>query len=200
MSLLLETIKIENGKPCLLPWHQKRFDEARSLLFGTCPPINLSELIRVPAHCQSGIFRCRIEYSRQIEKTEFLPFLPRTFQSLRLVTGNHINYALKYADRSALNQLLAQRGECDEIIIVKNGLLTDCTIGNLVFFDGQHWHTPASPLLRGTQRSHLLAQALIRETEIRISDLPLYQQAGIINVFYNLENMARVAIQNIINF
>lgn len=198
MCLLLETIKIENGKPCLLPLHQKRFDEARSKLFSSTKPIDLSQSIKVPDDCQSGIFRCRIEYGQQIEKIEFIPFQPRIFQSLRLITDNTIDYSHKYADRSRLNQLLAQRGHCDEIIIVKNGLITDCTIGNLVFSDGQHWHTPASPLLHGTQRNHLLQQGLICETKITVSDLHNYQQAGIINVFYSLGNMPVMAVEKVL--
>ncbi len=48
-------------------------------------------------------------------------------------------------------------------LCVKNGLVTDCTIGNLVFFDGTGWVTPDQPLLKGTKRQALLDRKLVRK-------------------------------------
>lgn len=42
---------------------------------------------------------------------------------LRLVTCDDIDYAYKSADRSRLEQLLGQRGNADEIIIVRQAML-----------------------------------------------------------------------------
>jgi len=46
--------------------------------------------------------------------------------------------------------------QADEVVFIKNGMVTDCSIGNLLFFDGHEWITPYIPLLKGTQRAFLL--------------------------------------------
>ena len=51
----------------------------------------------------------------------------RAISSLRLVTCDDIDYAYKSADRSRLGL----RGNADEIIIVRNGLLTDTSYSNI---------------------------------------------------------------------
>jgi len=191
MSLLLETIKIENGKPANLHWHNQRFNKARRDLF-SLPEMDLEPLITIPENCQKGIFRCRILYDKTIRKIEFIPHRPRQIQSLQVVHDDSIEYPYKYADRSQLESLYAQRGPADEIIIVKKGLVTDCFIGNLVFSDGQRWWTPDQPLLPGTQRQKLLATGQIHEVRITESDLIHYQEIGIINVFFDPSNMPRI--------
>ncbi|MFV0377250.1 MAG: aminotransferase class IV family protein [Mangrovibacterium sp.] len=197
MCQLLETIKLENGQLFNLSHHNRRLNAARQELFQGCPPINLSAYIQVPENCRKGLFRCRVLYSLQIESVEFFAQLPRTFLSLKLVEHNSIDYHLKYADRSQLTELLAMKGEADEIIIVKNGMLTDCSIGNLVFGDGKNWYSPATPLLAGTQRQKLLDTGLIKEKNIRPADLNNYRELGIINAFFDLGNMPRIKISNI---
>ena len=41
--------------------------------------------------------------------------------------------------------------EQDEILITRNGLLTDTSIANIALFNGKEWHTPKHPLLKGVQ-------------------------------------------------
>jgi len=116
---------------------------------------------------------------------------------LKLVRDDKIDYHLKYADRSALNKLLEQKGENDEVIIIKNGMVTDCSIGNLIFFDGHNWNTPDTPLLKGTQRKYLLDKKLIRECNIKEEDIFKYQKVGIINALLNKANMIVLQTENI---
>lgn len=198
MCRLLETIKVENGKLFNLSYHQQRFNRARKELFPDASEISLAERIQVPADCHQGLFRCRILYSREIEKIEFIPQQKRSFRSLKLVEGHEIDYHLKYAQRDELNQLLAQAAGADEIIIVKNGELTDCSIGNLVFFDGSNWFTPQNPLLKGTQRQRLLDEGKIYERIIKKEELRHYQRVGIINAFFDFDSLPTVKISNIL--
>jgi len=197
MSLLLETVKLENGRLFNLEYHNRRMNAARLELFGVLPPVDLAEVIQVPDECCDGLFRCRIVYSNKIESIEFIPQQERTFSSLKAVSCDHIDYHLKYADRSLLNELYAQRGEADEIIIVRNNEITDCCIGNLLFYDGQSWVTPANPLLKGTQRQKLLETGHIQEEFIVLQDLGNYSKVGIINTFFDLKNMPIIEIDNI---
>ena len=97
-----------------------------------------------------------------------------------------IDYHLKYSDRAIFNELLKQKGDCDEIIIVKQGKITDCTIGNLILRQGSQWFTPDSPLLIGTQRSKLLKERKIIERKILLSDLPLFEEIRLINALNSI--------------
>ena len=52
----------------------------------------------------------------QIQYFEYQRKIHRTFQP---VICDDIEYGLKYADRSLINTLFAQRGACEEIMIIK---------------------------------------------------------------------------------
>lgn len=197
MCQLLETIKCENGQLANLPFHQARFDHAREVCFGVCKPIELAKSIIVPPNCQTGIFRCRIVYSRNIETVEFIAHHPRKVNSLKLIVCDNIEYAFKFADRQKLQSLFAERGNCDDIVIVKNGRLTDSFTANTIFSDGQKWWAPNSPLLNGTQRAHLLSQGQISETEIRVADLPRFEKIGLINAMWDLGGMPTLQVGEI---
>lgn len=198
MCLLLETIKLENGNLVNLKYHNQRFNKARKNLF-SLEKEDLSELIQIPEIYKTGLFRCRILYQQEIKKIEFIPHQLKPIKSLQIVTDNTIIYSYKYADRTQLQKLYEQRASADDIIIIKNGLVTDCFIGNLVFFDGKNWLTPKSPLLRGTQRQKLLDEGNIKEAIIAKDELSTFEFVGIINVFYNLGNMSRLN-KNQINY
>ncbi|PTN09566.1 aminotransferase class IV family protein [Mangrovibacterium marinum] len=197
MCQLLETIKLDNGQLFNLDYHNRRLNAARRELFGPLPPLELNELIAVPESCMDGLYRCRVLYSRQIDRIDFIPQKERSFTSLKIVNCPQIDYHLKFADRSILNKLFEQRGQADEIIIVRQGAITDCSIGNLLFFDGHSWLTPASPLLQGTQRQKLLETGHIQEEFITPDDLQSYEKVAIINAFFDLKNMPIIEIENI---
>jgi len=64
-----------------------------------------------------------------------------------------IEYPYKYANRNAFDTLLQSHPDFDEIIIEKDGFITDTTIANLAFYNGTYWLTPEKPLLPGTMRA-----------------------------------------------
>ncbi len=197
MCLLLETIKCVDGKPQNLDFHQKRFENARKSLFGLKNFELLSEIIKVPEIAQNGLFRCRVLYAGKIEKIEFLPYNFRPIKTLRLVECNTIDYSYKFANRAELENLFAQKGDCDDIIIVKDGLITDSFAANLVFFDGKKWWTPDSPLLKGTKREKLLTEKTISACKIEVHDLQKYTRVGLINAMVEFDSMPIIPIENI---
>ena len=197
MYLLLETIKLENGRLNNISYHNQRLNAARAFIFGENHPIRIEKKIIIPPQFRQGTYRCRITCSRIIENTEFFPLQQRKFKCLKIIYDDQINYPYKFADRSHLNNLYEQKGNADEIIIIKNGLVTDCSIANLVLYDGTEWYTPDIPLLKGTQRQLLLDHHLIREKRIRESDLIQYQKIGLINAFFDLSNLPEIKIENI---
>lgn len=180
-----------------MEFHQARFEKARKESFGISTAINLLERIEIPGFAKNGLFRCRVTYSEQIEKIEFIPFQHREIKSLKLVEDLGIDYHLKYSDREKLNLLFEKRGSCDDILIVKNGCITDSFAANPVFFDGEKWWTPDTPLLAGTQRSRLIEEGKISECRITPGDISKYKKAGLINALNDLDEMPVIEIENI---
>ena len=180
-----------------MEFHQARFEKACMEYFGISAATNLTENIEIPDYAQKGLFRCRVTYTTQIEKIEFIPHLYREIKSLKLVHDNEIDYHFKYADRERLQKLFDNRGGCDDIIIVKNGCVTDSFAANLVFFDGEKWWTPDTPLLAGTQRKKLITEGKIFERRITSTDISGYEKAGLINALNDFDEMPVIDIANI---
>lgn len=197
MYPLLETIKCRDGILYNLEFHNERFNKARKKQFGIADELDLKSRIEIPENCKTGLFRCRVIYADEIEIIEFLSHQIRNISSLKLVTDNHIDYHLKYANRDALQNLFDKREGCDDILIIKNGCITDSFTANPVFFDGKTWWTPETPLLPGTQRARLLREKKISERRITADDLPKYIMAGLINALQDLDEMPRVEVKNI---
>ena len=118
-----------------------------------------------------------------VDIESYQSLLHRAFQP---VIYDDIEYSLKYSDRSLINTLFAQRGACDEIIIIKNGKVTDCSIGNLIFRQEKKWYTPDTPLLLGTQREKLLQEGKIQERTIFQEDIVNFDEIKIINAMNTL--------------
>lgn len=197
MFRLIETLKCKDGKLHNLQYHNYRLNKSRRELFRIYDEMKLENHISVPENAQTGNFKCRLIYSDKIEKTEFIPYLPRKIKSLKLVNNNEIVYTYKYENRNLLNQLFEARGDCDDILIIKNGRVTDSFYANVVFYDGQKWWTPDTPLLPGTQRARLIESNQIEETAITTADIFKYEKVGLINAMQNLDEMPVIPIQNI---
>ncbi|MFC0181731.1 4-amino-4-deoxychorismate lyase [Pseudarcicella hirudinis] len=184
---LLETIQVSDGKMLNIAYHSARFNRAREELFEVITEIHLEKIIGIPSQFKQGLFRCRVIYDERIEEVSFTPYQYKDVKKLKVVEAPHISYHYKWADRKEFSDLLTLHPEADEILIAQNGLLTDCTIANLAFWNGKSWITPSSPLLKGTRRQQLLDQKLITENEIKISDLKKYKKVCLINTFRELD-------------
>jgi 4-amino-4-deoxychorismate lyase len=197
MSLLFETIKCNDGVLYNLRYHQARMNLARKIVFRSKEQTDLESTIEIPAEYRSGLFRCRVTYGEAIEKIEFIKHQYRPVTSLMLVEDNQIDYHLKYTDREKLNNLFEKRGSCDDILIVKNGYITDSLTANVIFFDGNRWWTPDTPLLPGTQRARLIVEKKIFVTAITPSDLTTFHQAGLINAMQDFDHMPVIPVAKI---
>lgn len=198
MCQLLETIKCAEGKLENLDYHQARFSLSRKIKFSDDDEISLKNQIQIPDFAKTGLFRCRVIYGKQIDRIEFVPHVYRSVTTLRLVECDDIDYQFKYSDRKKLEAVFEKRDECDDIIIVKNGWITDSFAANLVFFDGEKWVTPDKPLLAGTQRARLLSEGQITSAGVTKYDLKNFQKAGLINAMNNLGNMPVIEISKIV--
>ena len=197
MSHLFETIKCYNGKLYNLEWHNSRFNRARKVYFGLTNKIDLEEIITIPEDLKEGFFRCRVVYSKMVKQIEFIPHQFRKIESLKLIEDNGIDYRFKYSDRKVLENLFEKRHNCDDIIIVKNGFITDSFTANLIFFDGKKWWTPDTPLLPGTQRAKLIYESKIEVCKIAVDEILNYKRVGLINAMWNFKNMPVVEVGKI---
>ena len=82
-----------------------------------------------------------------------------------------------------MDALLARRGSCDNILIVKGGYLSDSHSANIILFDGKRFYTPARPLLRGTKRAYLIAKGLAFEADLAPASLGEFREIHIVNAF-----------------
>ncbi len=185
--LLLESIKLQNKTLQNIEYHNARFNSSRADLFNIHETLKLEELIIIPDNLTNEIYKCRVSYSDTIKIIEFEKYSPKAVNSLKVIVCNEIDYNYKYADRSKINELYSRREDCDDILIVKNGLVTDTSFANIVFWDGDKWLTPSTPLFKGTARARLLDQQKIFESEIRRDDLSRFAKARIINAMIGLE-------------
>ena len=197
MSRLLETIKIKNRQILNLKYHNERMNRSRKELFGSPDSVDLEDIISIPDHLTDKVYKCRIIYNPDIESIEFKRYTPKKIQSLKTVECNDIEYNFKFADRSVFDKLKKQKGNCDEILIIKNGFITDTSFSNIIFFDGRDWFTPSTALLKGTKREQLLNEGKIRETQIRLKDLQNFQSAKLINAMLDFDNSESIDIKKI---
>jgi 4-amino-4-deoxychorismate lyase len=197
MYPFFETICVRDGIPENIAFHRNRMERTKQIVYGQSGAVQIEEHLIVPEAFRLGIVRCRIEYGHEMAAPVFSVYQARSIRSLRLVNADTLSYALKYTDRSSLYALLQQRGDADDILIVKNGNLTDTSFANLVFSDGKHWYTPENPLLEGTRRASLLEKGLIRKAVIRPTDLQSFQSARLINAMLPLEAAMDIDVRNI---
>lgn len=186
MCLLLETIRLCEKRFHNLSFHSDRLNRSRRQLFGSRDYLDLAEYLAVPREIDSGLYRCRVTSDRAIREVGFWPYTPKPIESLKLVIEDDLDYSHKYADREHLQRLLAMRENCDEVLIIKQGMVTDVTIGNVAMFDGEGWFTPRSPLLAGTMRQKLIEEEEIKERDIPVAELGRYQRLSIINAMLDL--------------
>ena len=210
MSRLLETIRLEDGTFSNLLYHQQRMNRSRKALLGCNDEIDLVKILQAwmlkannapplfqASSLEKSPYKCRIIYSDQIEKTEFIPYQLPSIRSLKIVTDDQIDYAYKFNDRTPINKLFEKREDYDDILIVKNGFVTDTSFANILFYNGKKWLTPAHPLLKGTQRAYLLDKELIEAADIRFEDLKYFEKARLINAMIRFEDNLDISLLNI---
>ena len=190
MSRYLETIKVVDGEIFHLEYHQKRLNATLNSRYTH----SLKESLHPP---KKGLFRCRVLYDESSIDVEYIPYTKRSVKRLKLITANGLEYAKKYADREALSALFEQRGECDDVLIIKNSLICDTTIANIALYDGKDWFTPKSPLLFGTTRARYLQNREIKERDITPDSLNEYKKVALMNAMIDFDIIAVEKIEDI---
>ena len=191
-----ESIRLQDGVFHLLPWHQARMERSIRAHYQTKSVPQLVEFLNNFKHPEKGCFKYRISYGQNLAAPEVMPYRAKNISSLRLVVANDLEYSYKSNNRQQLEALFNQRNDCDDVLIIKNGLITDTSYCNIVFFDAKRWLTPTHPLLEGVQRSFLLQQGIIHEAEVRVEDLFRFQSFKLINAMLPWETAVEIPINS----
>ena len=186
MCRLLETLRVQNRRFLNIGYHSDRLNLSRRELFQCRDFSGLSAFLEVPADVGAERHRCRVVYDHVIRQTEFFPYQPRPVRSLRIVDTDAVDYVHKFENRSQLNALREERGDCDEILIAIRGWLTDTSYSNVAFGDSSGWYTPLTFLLNGTKRQQLVSDGILGTREIRMEDIPKYDRVCLINAMLDL--------------
>lgn len=194
--MFLETICILHGEIQHRKGHEERMRQTAAHFGLKVPDLpDLTSLL--PDELRDGKVKCRIIYDDTIKDISFEPYLPKKISSLQLVEGA-VDYSFKFVDREALNSLLKKKGDCDEILITRNGLITDTSYSNVVFSQGKEYFTPESRLLNGTKRQKLLQEGKITERRIDRDSLHEYDRIYLINAMLDIEDEIYLPVGNII--
>lgn len=189
---LFETISIIDGQVQNLAYHQARFDYAMNHYFHTQQAVRLADLFAIPEKFIQGNVRCRIDYNTMDFQVNYYAYQPRKIECFECVYVENLDYQFKYADREQLDSL--KTNECDEIIIINNGFVSDCTVGNLLFYKENTWYSPNSYLLKGTQLSKLIDENKITLTEIKAENIFEYEKIMMINALNPFDESRAISI------
>lgn len=197
MSRLIESIKLLDGKFYNLPWHEQRMNHALRSVCNVKERFQLQRFLEELQRPGKGLFKCRIVYDEQAMQPSFIPYTPKPIRTLQVVEHDTINYEHKFSDRSAIDKLFADRKNCDDILIVRNGMITDSSFCNIVFKTGDRWVTPSAPLLKGTMRQSLLDSGDISAEPIRKADVPSFRSFRLINAMIGFDG-PEIDVSNIV--
>lgn len=195
MYRFIESVCVRNGKVERAEYHLRRIERSLWDHYGR-GGVDLFwpwfEGVKFP---EQGVFKWRFEYGiKGVLKSELVPYNRVPVKSLKMVVGDDLSYDYKYADRRGIEALFAQRGSADDILIVKNGYLSDTSYANVVLWNGRDWHTPLQPLLRGTRRASLLDSGEITEANIKADEVWDYKRLRLINAMLPFSEMAEITI------
>ena len=172
-NIYFETIKCEDYEIFNLEYHNKRVANTIGL------NINLQEYIYAP---NEELLRCKVIYNdSEVTNVEYFPYKKREINSFKLIFDDEISYSKKYLNRENLESLFLKKEDCDEIIIIKNGIVTDTTIANIAVFYEDIWITSKNCLLNGTTKNRLLEEKFLIEKDISVEMLKTASKIALMN-------------------
>ena len=196
MSLfpVFETIAIIDGIPQNLAFHQARMDNTIEKLFQKTSVFNLEEIIQVPTEYQNGLIKCRIDYNQQDFNIIFSAYQRREIRNYQCVYLDNLDYTLKYTNRTIFEDINMIK---DEAVIIHDKKVTDCRIGNLIFFKDGIWYGSKNYLLKGTQLNRLLSENRVQLKEINADEIHQYEKVMMINAMNPFDESRAISTQHI---
>lgn len=176
-----ETIKCEDFEVFNLDYHQKRVANTIGL------NINLQEYINP---ISEELLRCKLIYDENgVVDVLYFPYKKREIKSFKIIFDNEIEYSKKYLNRAKLDELYEKKDDCDEVIIIKDGIVTDTTIANIAIFYENSWITSKNCLLGGTTRARLLEEKKLFEKDITLDMLKNASKVALMNAMIGFDEI-----------
>ena len=85
--------------------------------------------------------------------------------------------------------MLEKRDSCDEVIIVKNGIVTDTTIANIAIFYENLWITSTNCLLNGTTKARLIEEKKLIQKDITLEMLKKSTKIALMNAMIGFDEI-----------
>lgn len=190
MFQFLESIKLKDGEFLRLKYHQQRVDKAFQLFAPNAHVLDLEACLSSLTLPGQGVYKCRVIYGSIKHQVELIPYQLRPVQTLKLIETNIASTVYKPSERSEIEALFSLRGECDDVLLIKDGLLTDSSYCNIALYNGQEWISPRVPLVYGTQRAELIERQRIIEQDIPAESIQHYQQIRLFNAMIEFGELA----------
>ncbi|MDD3321863.1 MAG: aminotransferase class IV [Paludibacter sp.] len=197
MCRFVESIKLKDGVFFRLKYHQERVNKTFENYFPDEDPIKIFDSLNQVVLPGEGVFKLRLVYDTDVLSLDFSHYVRREIKSLKLVETAIESSPYKFEDRKAYNSAFENREKCDDVLLVRNGLLTDASFYNVALFDGDKWITPKEPLIYGTNRAELMANEWIVEDDIKVEDLQKFKKICLFNAMIEFEELV-VDISSII--
>ncbi len=173
------TIKCYDGDLYNLDYHERRISQTIGL------NICLQEYIYPPS---LELLKCKVLYDNSgILEVIFDKYIEKENKVFKIIYDDDINYKYKLLNRDDINLLFNKKESADDIIIIKNNLITDTSIANIAIFDNNHWITPKTPLLKGTFRDKLLDEQFLVQKDITIDQLLNCTKFAIMNAMVDFK-------------
>lgn len=200
MNRFIETLCILDGNAMYLPWHQARVDLTFRLCMSYAKPFSIEAILvnqhDIPA---SGKVKCTIEYGPDTVAVRSMYYEPRAIKSLKLIEiPQGFDYRFKYADRNMIDRLYTWRGEADDILMTRNGWITDTSYANIAFLKNNRWYTPAQPLLAGTTWKRLMREGVLIARPIHQSEISGFERFKIFNALNDWSGISEGMTSSII--
>ncbi|RLA73738.1 MAG: branched-chain amino acid aminotransferase [Epsilonproteobacteria bacterium] len=187
MEEFFETIKCEDEEVLNIHYHNQRV--ARTIGMN----INLLEYIYPP---NNKLLKCKVIYNKEeVLNVEFTPYKEKNIKSFKIIVDNTIEYKYKSANRKEIDKLYKEKEDCDEIIIIKNGLVTDTSIANILIYENGIWFTPKKPLLQGTTIDRLLLENHIKQSDITLKQLQQSNKIALTNAMIGFKVIENFTIK-----
>lgn len=166
-----------------MSYHQKRYESVLNSL-GIEKKKDLIEYLNPP---EFGIYRCRLVYTHDEINVSYHEYQKKDIKSLKLIFNNEIDYSLKFENREDIDVMYKQRDDGDDILIIKDLLVTDTSIANIAFYKNGEWFTPKTPLLKGTTRARLIDEGKIFEADIKVQDIRSFSKIALLNAMIDFD-------------
>jgi 4-amino-4-deoxychorismate lyase len=201
MKQFIETICILDGLPRHLQWHQRRVDATLTHFY----PVHkhtwlLDECVDVPHQFQTGKVKCRIIYDAHLFSVHYYHYDPLPVSGLQLTEiPLSFEYGYKYADRMLIEKLTEKCEKGEDVLLSKNGFMTDTSIANIAFQKNGRWYTPSIPLLAGTTWKRLVAEGVLIPSPIHRTMLNEFETCRLFNAMNDWDEVQDIPVQNIID-